>query len=193
MAEVAERAPASAPLLASPAVEGEMALYLKSPRKTADAPPVPKMQPRTVPVRLRIASAEQLPFSDASFDTVTDTFGLCSFDDPLRALREMARVCKPGGHVSHLVIWMHEMEKEGKRRRRIAGEEQVQSAGKEEDNGQCEKVVSMARFSSGLVLFHLARCMLKGPATSCRMCDGGACRNMRGVFAEETAAQVQLS
>lgn len=42
-------------------------------------------------------AAEQLPFPDNSFDTVVDMFGLCSFDDPVRALREFSRVCKPGG------------------------------------------------------------------------------------------------
>ncbi|EPY42804.1 hypothetical protein AGDE_01119 [Angomonas deanei] len=42
-------------------------------------------------------AAEQLPFSDNSFDTVVDMFGLCSYDDPVRALRELSRVCKPGG------------------------------------------------------------------------------------------------
>jgi methyltransferase OMS1 len=35
----------------------------------------------------------------ASMDTVVDTFGLCSYEDPVRALREMARVCKPQGAV----------------------------------------------------------------------------------------------
>lgn len=43
------------------------------------------------------AAAERLPFPDASFDTVVDMFGLCSFDDPIVALKEMARVCKPDG------------------------------------------------------------------------------------------------
>ncbi|KAG5482021.1 hypothetical protein LSCM1_05735 [Leishmania martiniquensis] len=42
-------------------------------------------------------AAEQLPFPNNSFDTVVDMFGLCSFDDPVRALRELSRVCKPGG------------------------------------------------------------------------------------------------
>ncbi|RNF02545.1 methyltransferase [Trypanosoma rangeli] len=44
-------------------------------------------------------AAEQMPFSDNSFDTVVDMFGLCSFDDPVRALREMSRVCKPSGNI----------------------------------------------------------------------------------------------
>lgn len=44
-------------------------------------------------------AAEQMPFSDNSFDTVVDMFGLCSYDDPVRALREMSRVCKPDGHL----------------------------------------------------------------------------------------------
>lgn len=33
-------------------------------------------------------------FSDDSFDTVVDTFGLCSYDDPVAVLNEMKRVCK---------------------------------------------------------------------------------------------------
>lgn len=34
-------------------------------------------------------------FPDRCFDTVVDSFGLCSFDDPVQVLKEMARVCKP--------------------------------------------------------------------------------------------------
>jgi methyltransferase OMS1 len=33
-------------------------------------------------------------FTDDSFDTVVDTFGLCSFDNPVKVLLEMQRVCK---------------------------------------------------------------------------------------------------
>ena len=40
-----------------------------------------------------------LPFPDASFDTVVQTFGLCSESDPAVALREICRVCKPDGRV----------------------------------------------------------------------------------------------
>nr|CCC49892.1 conserved hypothetical protein [Trypanosoma vivax Y486] len=44
-------------------------------------------------------ATEQLPFSDNSFDVIVEMFGLCSYDDPVRALREMSRVCKPDGHL----------------------------------------------------------------------------------------------
>lgn len=36
---------------------------------------------------------------DRSKDTVVDSFGLCSYADPARALKEMQRVCKPDGEV----------------------------------------------------------------------------------------------
>lgn len=48
---------------------------------------------------LKVANVEKLPFPDNSFDTVVDTFGICSYEDPVKALNEMARVCKPDGQV----------------------------------------------------------------------------------------------
>lgn len=45
------------------------------------------------------ADAHQLPLPDRTFDTVVDTFGLCSYDDPVTVLKEMARVCKPNGTI----------------------------------------------------------------------------------------------
>lgn len=44
-------------------------------------------------------SAERLPLSNASFDTVLLTYTLCSIPDPLAALREMRRVLAPGGRL----------------------------------------------------------------------------------------------
>lgn len=45
------------------------------------------------------ADALALPFADDSFDAVTIVFGLRNIGDPKRALREMARVCRPGGRL----------------------------------------------------------------------------------------------
>ncbi len=43
-----------------------------------------------------LADAESLPHPDATFDLVTCRIAPHHFDDPGRAVREMARVCKPG-------------------------------------------------------------------------------------------------
>ena len=48
--------------------------------------------------------AEQLRFTDASFDAVTNAYGLMFCPDPPRALAEVRRVLKPGGRVA-LTTW----------------------------------------------------------------------------------------
>ena len=50
-------------------------------------------------VTLRHADVEQLPFADASFDTVVATCVFCSVADPQRGLAEVRRVVKPDGLV----------------------------------------------------------------------------------------------
>jgi ubiquinone/menaquinone biosynthesis C-methylase UbiE len=45
------------------------------------------------------APAEDLPFEDATFDTVVSTLVLCGVDDQPRAVRELRRVLRPGGRL----------------------------------------------------------------------------------------------
>jgi len=55
-------------------------------------------------IEFREASAEALPFSDASYDVLTCRFGIMFFPDLPRALKECLRVVKPGGRVV-FVAW----------------------------------------------------------------------------------------
>jgi demethylmenaquinone methyltransferase/2-methoxy-6-polyprenyl-1,4-benzoquinol methylase len=48
------------------------------------------------------ASAEELPFDDASFDGLTFTYLLRYLDDPGATLAELARVVRPGGTIASL-------------------------------------------------------------------------------------------
>jgi ubiquinone/menaquinone biosynthesis C-methylase UbiE len=50
-------------------------------------------------IRLEHADVQALDFPDASFDTVTATCVFCSVADPVKGLREVARVVKPDGQV----------------------------------------------------------------------------------------------
>ena len=53
-------------------------------------------------VELIEGQAEALPFADRSFDALTFTYLLRYVDDPAAAMRELARVVRPGGRVASL-------------------------------------------------------------------------------------------
>jgi demethylmenaquinone methyltransferase / 2-methoxy-6-polyprenyl-1,4-benzoquinol methylase len=59
-----------------------------------------------VAARLRLVEgdAERLPFPDASFDAICMAFGIRNVPDRPRALREMARVARPGAKVAILEL-----------------------------------------------------------------------------------------
>jgi SAM-dependent methyltransferase len=50
-------------------------------------------------VHFQVADAEQLPFTDTSFDAVASTFGVMFTPNQARAAGEMLRVCRPGGMI----------------------------------------------------------------------------------------------
>jgi demethylmenaquinone methyltransferase/2-methoxy-6-polyprenyl-1,4-benzoquinol methylase len=50
-------------------------------------------------VDFQVADAMALPFANASFDVASIAFGIRNVDDPVKCMKEMARVVKPGGRV----------------------------------------------------------------------------------------------
>src|SRR5262245_20675209 len=55
-------------------------------------------------IDFKVADAEDLPFADASFDTIVSTFGVMFTPNQERAAGEMVRVCKSGGQIG-LANW----------------------------------------------------------------------------------------
>ncbi len=58
-----------------------------------------KQVQKNINVHLDLMDIERLYYADNSFDTVVATFVFCSVPAPRRGLRELHRVCKPGGQV----------------------------------------------------------------------------------------------
>lgn len=70
------------------------------------------------PVERRVvhdAAGEQMPFADASVDTVVTTLTLCSVDDPGAVAAEVRRVLRPGGR---LLVLEHVASPDGRIARR---------------------------------------------------------------------------
>ena len=57
-----------------------------------------------LPIRIREADAEALPFADERFDVVLSTFGVMFTPDQEKAASEMTRVCRTGGRIG-LANW----------------------------------------------------------------------------------------
>jgi phosphatidylethanolamine/phosphatidyl-N-methylethanolamine N-methyltransferase len=54
---------------------------------------------KNISVELDLMDAQSLSFADNSFDTVIGSFVFCSVPLPIKGLKELYRVCKPGGQV----------------------------------------------------------------------------------------------
>lgn len=68
-------------------------------------------------IKTQIMDAENLDLPDHSFDTVVSSLSICTYPDPIKALREIARVCKPDGqillleHGRSVIPWVHAIQK----------------------------------------------------------------------------------
>ncbi|MDZ7682260.1 MAG: class I SAM-dependent methyltransferase [Fodinibius sp.] len=58
-----------------------------------------KASENNLDIDFEVADAMDLPYEDDRFDISTIAFGIRNVDDPVQALKEMARVVKPGGQV----------------------------------------------------------------------------------------------
>jgi ubiquinone/menaquinone biosynthesis C-methylase UbiE len=58
-----------------------------------------KAKKQGIQVHLEQMDAQDLRFDDNSFDTVLASFVFCSVPEPVQGLKEVERVCKPGGKV----------------------------------------------------------------------------------------------
>lgn len=58
-----------------------------------------KLTKAKVPITLLEMDAQAMTFPDDSFDTVLATCVFCSVPDPIKGLKEVKRVCRPGGRI----------------------------------------------------------------------------------------------
>jgi ubiquinone/menaquinone biosynthesis C-methylase UbiE len=61
-----------------------------------------RKQSGTIPLRILQASADAIPLDRCCVDTVVTTWTLCSIPNVEKALQEMHRVLKPGGHLLYV-------------------------------------------------------------------------------------------
>ncbi|WP_087971465.1 class I SAM-dependent methyltransferase [Oceanobacillus rekensis] len=52
-----------------------------------------------IPIQTHLVGAEKLPFADNTFDSVVATLVFCTIPEPLKAIKEIQRVCKPGAKI----------------------------------------------------------------------------------------------
>lgn len=58
-----------------------------------------KAEKKGLKIDFEVADAMNLPYEDNKFDIASISFGIRNVDEPVTALKEMARVVKPGGRV----------------------------------------------------------------------------------------------
>lgn len=58
-----------------------------------------KSHKNSIRARFKVMDAQNLEFTDNSFDTVVTSFVFCTVSDPVEGLKEIMRVCKNGGKI----------------------------------------------------------------------------------------------
>ncbi|WP_442600204.1 class I SAM-dependent methyltransferase [Neobacillus sp. D3-1R] len=69
-----------------------------------------KMKLATIPIEVIQTGAEHLPFQDHHFDSIVATLVFCTIPDGEKAIKEIQRVCKPGGNIllfEHVIMENH--------------------------------------------------------------------------------------
>lgn len=97
--------------------------------------------------RVVAAPAQQLPFADASIDTVVSTLVLCTVDAPARVLDEIARVLRPDGQLLLIEHVRSESPRLARWQDRLAGPWQRFAAG-----CRCNRATGELIAASGLEL-----------------------------------------
>jgi demethylmenaquinone methyltransferase/2-methoxy-6-polyprenyl-1,4-benzoquinol methylase len=68
-----------------------------------------KAKAQNLDIHFELADVTQLQFADNKFDVSSISFGIRNVNDPVKALKELARVVKPGGQVMVLEFGQMEM------------------------------------------------------------------------------------
>lgn len=68
-----------------------------------------KAKAKDLEIEFRWGDAQALPFKDASFDIVSIAYGIRNVNEPQIAIREMARILKPGGRLMILETGRHQV------------------------------------------------------------------------------------
>ncbi len=112
-------------------------------------------------IRTAVASGEDLPWQEATFDGLLLVVTICFLRDPARALRECARVLKPSGRT---VVGLVPADSPwGRRYARLGAEGHPFYS--EATFYTCDEIVDLAR-DAGLVLSGARSCLFDPPETS---------------------------
>ena len=120
-----------------------------------------------VPVEFVGLDGQDVPLDDESVDTALVTFTLCTIPDPARALREVARVLRPGGTIHFLEHGLSPDAPVAKWQRRLTPIQRKVFGGCHFDRPIDELITA-----AGLEIVELRNHYLRGPKTPSYLYEG---------------------